>query len=293
MEGCVGLDNKEEQARPDSVGADSLPITRRNEIDLNNEIADRDTGRAKRFLTSDSATRVNERKREEERRMSALMRAMQDPAYAAAYNETKNVADAARHATDTAAQRLAAEAQQAAEKLNSLRANAARLPDGTRVYLSRTDGRLYTEDGIDVSDQRDSVTGLTADSPAREDLDAAREEAERIAERQRQVEHYDREVLRPVEERLLDEDKPPSVEELGRDRDRLETEMPADIAAEYEMPASAPTVPARTNSAASEYVGDAELPAPDLNAHFAAAKSQESHDSSLATPLPANSPKLV
>jgi hypothetical protein len=291
MEGCVGLDNKEEQARPDSVGADSLPSARRNEIDLNNEIGDRDTGRTRRFLTSDSAGRVNERKREEERRMSALMRAMQDPAYTAAYNETKDVADAARYATDTAALRLTAEAQQAAERLDSIRADAARLPDGTRVYLSRTDGRLYTEDGIDVSDQRDSVIGLTANSPAREDIDAARQETERIAERQRQVERYDREVLRPVEERLQDQDNPSSVEELRRDRERLEQEMPAEVSADFSPPQRERTAAAR--SAADEYLGSDDFEVPELKAHFAAATSQELNDSSQATPSPANSPKPV
>ncbi|GMU68245.1 MAG: hypothetical protein AMXMBFR37_05780 [Steroidobacteraceae bacterium] len=155
------------------------------------------------------------------------------------------------------------------------------------MYQSRADGRIYTEDGVDVTDQRSSVAGLDG-APAREDFEAAREHADDIAERQRQVERYERTVLSPAEERLRDEDDPPSREQLEHDRQEIETEMPADIAIHYEAPrrVRAPSM----LSAADEYTGPADLPVRYLTRHFAAARDVSSDSS--ATPSPTNAPKL-
>lgn len=290
----MGHDGKEEQerARPESIGTDSLPSTQRNVIDLNNEIAGHETGRSKKFLNLESPEALRVRKREEEHRLSALMHAMQDPEYAAAYKATKDAAEAARRAVDAARLKLDLEAQRATDRLDQIRQSAAQLRDGTRVYISKADGRLYTEGGVDVSDRRGEATGLTQGSPSYEDFRRARDDAEGIAERRREVERYESEVLQPVEERLPNEDDPYTLEQLEEAKRRLE-EMPPDVLAEYDFPRAAVS-PDTKRSAADDYLGSDDFAAPDMNMHFASAARDASHDpSSPASPATTSSPKPV
>lgn len=88
-----------------------------------------------------------------------------------------------------------------AERLHALREAAAQLPDGRKVFQSRN-GRVYTEDSKDVTHHPDSLTGLSGSSPSWEEFQEARNEAEGIEQRKREVETYRREVINPAKERL-------------------------------------------------------------------------------------------
>lgn len=143
--------------RDDLAGfnSDSLPRWLRDLIeDYNNESAGRETGRQKRFFGEDHFdTLSTEKRRDKDRRFETLMRLLQDPDYARFYKQVWNAVSAAEDAAQQAIRSLAQQQEAAAQRLDALRQSATKLPDGTKVFRSGIDGRLYAEDGRDVTDQ--------------------------------------------------------------------------------------------------------------------------------------------
>lgn len=294
MEGCVGIEGERpDQARPDGVGADSLPQDRRNAADYNNEIAGRDTGRAKRFLPLADEISLREKEREKERAFNALMRVLQDPAYAKLYYEAQDTVTGAEDAARRVLEKLTQERAIASENIENIRGKAAELPDGRKVYRSAKDGRLYAEDGSDVTDHGQSVRGLSDSAPSWEDYSRARDTVDDVDRRTRDVQTYQRDVLDPARQRLDDKDNPPSQDDLRDIIAGTKGSMTPDVRTAYEdAQTSKPAVNATTkNSAATAYVGSADLNAPLLQLDFASAHNAPSAELPAATPTPAATPK--
>lgn len=201
--------------------------TERDYSDLQNEIAERDVPRAKRFLTQSAAVDGDQSKRREKReRHSALMqRLMTDPAYQALYEETWSML---REAEANAEANIAAAAEildQAKAELQEAQDNASTLPDGTRVFRT-ADGRVLDEDGHEIeSDELDRITWRN-DAPTYEEY-LRRKQA--VADAQAQHDawlHYQTDVLGTARGRLTDQDNPLSPEELKEIQQQIAERVP-------------------------------------------------------------------
>jgi hypothetical protein len=283
--------DREDNARPEGVAVESLPRAVRDAIDLSNEIAGRDVGRARRFLSAEEDIKLKDKEREKERAFNALMRALQDPAYAKLYNEAKDTVTRAEDAANRALDKLAQDSIAAEEKLQSIRDAAAELPDGRKAFRAK-DGRIYAEDGSDVTEHAQSVKGLTDNAPSWEDYTSARDKLEDIERRRREVEQYRRDVLDPARHRLEDKENPPSPEELRDIIARTKGAMTPDVRAGYEEASVANAVATpKKNSAAEAYVSSTELNAPELLIDFASAHNGPAAENLAAAPTPVTTPK--
>jgi hypothetical protein len=255
----------------EGIALDSLPKWLRDQIDYNNESAGRETGRAKRFLTSDRDDDPHSEKQKGERRFSELLRLLQNPGYAKLYSQAANLVSDAQDAAGRALLGLEREGALVSERIKALKDGAAELPDGRKVFRSK-DGRLIAEDGKDVTDRKREITGLKEGTPGWEEFRREQDALAEIERRRREIEAYQREVLDPAKTRLGDTDNPPTPDELEEIIRKTRDAMPPSVRSEYEArpsiaKAEAPSLP----SAADEYVGEVSLASPPIGSHFAAA----------------------
>lgn len=281
----------------DGIALDSLPKWLRDLIDINNEMAGRGTGRAQRFLNAGEHGPDSEKEEEEkeERRFNELMRLLQDPEYARLYQEAVNTIGDIEDAAARALAKLDREGEIVSQRLEELRNAAAELPDGRKIFLDE-DGRLYAEDGTDVTDQKDSVRGLSANTTRLKDYKQARESAEDVERRKREIEGYLRDDIDPFKRRLADPDNPITPDEIRLHLQDGKDKMPADIVRAREQRApdeaskfsntSAPV----NSSAADELVPAKGINAPDMFAQFRSASAVVPDDAS-AAPAPSSAPK--
>lgn len=210
----------------DGVFLDSLPKWLRDMIDLNNESAGRETGRIKRFNLPVSDKAINAEKEKEERRFNALLRLLQDPIYARIYYHAVVTVTTAEEAIEKAKRKLEQEGELAEKRRRELLDKAAQLPDGTKVFQSLNDGRVYSEHGEDVTHWKNSNTGFYPNSPSWEDYQHTKKIAEEIEKQRHQVEIYQHRVLNPMKERLSDSDNPATSDELEKITTKVKKEMP-------------------------------------------------------------------
>ncbi len=278
----------------DGIALDSLPRWLRDAIDLNNEMADRETGRARRFLASgESRGPDTDEKKRDERRLSALLRLLQNPEYAQLYREAVDMVERMDAASERAMRKLTREGDIAAQRVEGLKENAAALPDGRKVFRAK-DGKLIAEDGTDVTAQKDSIKGLSSVTSSWEDFQRARQIADDIERQKRELADYMRDVIDPARKRLADPERPMTPEEL-RELLKKKDAAPAALRAEFDNLSSSAEVktslPANS-AAADEYVGKEKMNAPDVFSQFKAA-SAVLPDDAFALPAPSVAPKVV
>lgn len=274
--------------RFDGFALDTLPRWLRDMIDINNEIAGRETGRAKRFSAADDAGNPDAERKKDERRINELLRRLQDPEYAQLYKEAAKLITNADEAVERALRRLERDGELAAEKLDGIKSRAAELPDGRKVFQDK-DGRLIAEDGSDVTDKRDTITGLSEGLARWEDYESARKRLEDIERRKRELRDYRDDVLEPARDRLSDPENPPSKEELEDIIKRVRN-MPADARAELMKMDAGYKPPVTSGSAAAkEHDGEAKI-GPDMLGQFRLA-SADIPDESFVSPAPNRQPK--
>lgn len=228
-----------EDKHPDIVSA-----ARRREQDrddYNNEIAGREVGRIRRFLPEDARPdNSGKRAERESNRISALLSLLQyDPAYAALYGETLDKLREAEAAAALALSQATSNLDQARTDLADALDGASTLADGTRVFRGQN-GDVWTEDGKRVEgDALDEIVWRKGAVSHEEFL--ARKRA--VDEGQHHVEailRYQVEVLGHARDRLMDEDDPPSKEELEEIQDRIREAAPFTNENAPDDPGSAP-----------------------------------------------------
>lgn len=261
--------------KPDSEALDSRAARERDMIDLNNEIAGRDTGRAARFFASGGSASYAqaEEKKKEERRMTMLAYLLaNDAQYAATYtrvlDKLQRAQDAARRAMLDISQRL----DVANTRLDDMRARAAELPDGTKVFRSEKSGDVYTQEGRKLTDQERSTVEIPNDAPSHEEYQHAKHSRDEAQEQKRQVEGYEREVLHPALRRMHDEDDPVLREEMEKIEHHADEAMP-DIMRQQITKYDQSQSPTSKPAAVYMTMGDANPDLPDLNAAFSQASS--------------------
>lgn len=285
--------DRDDQAVFNGTNLDTVPRWLRDFIEYSNESAGLDIGRMKRFFGEDQSERLNvDKRREKERRFETLMRLLEDPGYARLYKQVWDAVAQAEEAVKRAMRSLAHEGEAARQRLETLRQSAAELPDGTKVFQSKIDGCLYTEDGRDVTGQKDSVTGLSETSPDWEELKEGKAAVDDVETRERGVRTYQRTIIDRAKERLTDEDKPQDADGLQDIFKTLKDEAPPDVRAKLvpSSPQTANVGSALNSSAADGILGSSPLNAPDVSGAFKAVRD-DAYASSSATALPTTGPK--
>lgn len=200
---------------------------RRQEIDdLNNERAGNETGRIRRFLPDRDPKHIATQKKDRERKLSALMEMMRDPAYAAAYQGAWDALDRAQAAVDAALMEAAEAIDRLTDITDDMDARAHRL--GDEAVFEGDDGAYYRANGSRLSEdeaarveRREGAPSYDARRMAQDALDAARA-------RRAEILGIQDNVIDPARERLADPDNPMSEDELRDLTDRL-NEVPNDL----------------------------------------------------------------
>jgi len=199
--------------------------------DLQNEIAGCETGRMSRFLPRDERSPEGQKRKAEQERFNRLMQLLSDPAYLVVYERTMQALTDAEQAVDRTLLRLELEIAQADAALGNIRAHAARLPDGTRIYRD-AQGVVRREDGSIVDDDLAATIMWRGDEPGFDSFSIARDRLADLHAGRDEILTYQNDVLGPARDRLSDEDDPPSVDELHDMLDEIEQRLPAHIAIE-------------------------------------------------------------
>ncbi|MDJ0683492.1 MAG: hypothetical protein QNJ84_02210 [Alphaproteobacteria bacterium] len=231
----TGWDDEEQAIRKRRKDAEQ----RQDRDDYNNEMAGRETGRIHRFFQKERPGSPHDRDRKARREhaaLTALMALLADPAYAALYQDTVDMvndhAAKAEAALEDAEQALAT----AEARLDELLQNAARLPDGRRVFRD-ADGTLHAEDGAPIDPVDAEGILWPDDAPSYEDYLAHRRA---VADARQKVEDwrdYLVSVIGVARDRLSDEDNPLTADELRELQDRIRDQAPEAVA-EPDAPAA-------------------------------------------------------
>ncbi|MEM8625935.1 MAG: hypothetical protein AAGG47_20800 [Pseudomonadota bacterium] len=217
----------------------------RDHDDLQNEIAGRETGRARRFLPDDARTAEGARKRRD--RLAAetrLVLMLQDPVYRERYEMVSAALSTATQTTDVVLARLEEQILAAEMEFDAIQERAARLPDGTRVYRD-AQGAVRREDGSAVDDTLAATIIWRGNEPSFEAFMAARDHLTELEADRDEVTDYQNNVLGPANDRITDEDNPPSLDDLDDILNDIDAKMP-DVLLQTQ-PAPTDPSPARTD----------------------------------------------
>ncbi|MEM8575702.1 MAG: hypothetical protein AAGF48_13845 [Pseudomonadota bacterium] len=202
--------------------------------DLQDELAGRENGRLKRFLSDEEhSPRAAERKRAE--RMEAMTRLelllATNQAYAQQYRQVMDQLMIAEAATARALAKAEAAQAQAEDDLQALRDRAARLDDG-RLVFKDADGRVRDETGKILPDIDPDSVAWPMNAPTYEDWEKAQDHAQNAAETVDRVRDYQVDVLGRARDRLSDETNPPDENKLEEILGNIEEQMPPEVKAE-------------------------------------------------------------
>ncbi|QPH54748.1 hypothetical protein [Pontivivens ytuae] len=202
--------------------------------DLQNEIAGREVGRLSRFFAEAARNAAEQQRKERERshEQTALQLILAKNAeYAALYRDTMDLLVKAEAATETALAQADTRRIEAKEALDTLLANAARLEDGTVVFLD-AQGRVRDEAGAVLEDISADAVSWPDGAPRYESFEAVRDASETAQAAYDRILHYQVDVLGHARDRLSDEGNPPDLEELEEINRVIREDMPPSIGRE-------------------------------------------------------------
>lgn len=215
-------------------------------------IAGRSTGRILPRLgqnTPDAQSRRDRKHGDAIETLSNLQLMMQDPEYAALYNDVSGLLDRAEEATERALGQAELALIQSSDTLNDTLANANKLPDGTAVFKD-ANGNVWTANGRLV-DKSEAESIVWADGAASyEDYLQQKEAVENAQLRIEELRLYQVDVLGNARDRLEDEENPLSKDELEALKNDIESGL--EVTAEHEN--------SRTAEINNQLSSDIELP---------------------------------
>jgi len=197
-------------------------MKKQNLDDLNNERAGNETGRIRRFLHDRDPEFIEAKKREDERKLSALMQLVQNPAYRAAYDAAWLAYENAQGAVDQALIENAEAIERLTAYTEELDARAHKL--GNEAVFQDESGRFFRADGTPLTAEETPRVERSADAPSFEARKQAGDALEAAQARRAHVLEIQATVLDPARERLEDEDNPISrsdLEDLTRPLDEV------------------------------------------------------------------------
>lgn len=210
--------------------------------DFNDEMAGRETGRQERFTSGRSDHAQTERKREKEATESQLRMLLRDAEYARLYERAWDALNSTQAALDEEMLRNEEATARLSGLVDTMESRAATLPSGEKVFRSK-DGNLYTADGRQLSDNE--AVGIETPEDAT-DYDAylqAKEALKKAQARGAKLAGIQTDVIDPARGRLIDEDNPPSPDELRGMTKKLrevEAEIEVSAASSFEAAAAPP-----------------------------------------------------
>lgn len=238
----MGEDQKQSAIELHSAFLEALKRT--DVDDFQNEMNDVDTGRLKRFLTEDQREERGSHRGRAKASAAAATRLQtmlaSNPAYARQYSSTFENLRGAENATDRAIAKAIARLEKAQHQLQETLGCAAMLPDGTRVFRDGA-GKVWTEKGHEVSGDRAASIHWCGDEPAYEQFLRERESVEDGVTTLEALQGYRVDTLGRIRDRMMDEDNPPTSDELERFKREMQENMPD--AAKAEMARQAVVLP--------------------------------------------------
>ncbi|WP_299867658.1 hypothetical protein [uncultured Roseobacter sp.] len=205
-----------------------IAATQRREFDdLQNEIAGRETGRRARFLRDGPGSETAKKKERDaqHRELTRLAQLLNDPIYRAKYDSVLQLLSDAEQATEAAIDHLETQIDAAQSEINGMMNNAARLPDGTRVFRD-ADGVVRREDGSAVEDHLAETILWTGNEPSFEDVLDAKGRLDDLQAALDAANGYQNNVLGPARDRITDPDNPPSLDDLDDIENDIQSKMP-------------------------------------------------------------------
>ncbi|MEM7211419.1 MAG: hypothetical protein AAF479_05895 [Pseudomonadota bacterium] len=162
-----------------------------------------------------------------------LQQLLDDPVYRIAYDKAFKALITAEQVVERLQRNLAQSISAARVVLENIHENAARLPNGSRVYRD-SNGVVRREDGSVVDDTLVATIVWTGSEPSFEEMQSAVAYLDGLLQQQQQLNAYQNETLGPARDRLTDEDHPPSLEELDEVLEGIETLAPESVAQDRE-----------------------------------------------------------
>lgn len=204
--------------------------------DLQNEVAGRETGRMKKFLTADGSDTNAEKKRRKDRAFQdALERLLAtDLEYRALYEALGDRLGSAEVEADEAIAALRVEIDNLDTLINDMRDQAARLPDGRPVFR-HADGRVVDENGDAIAPELAEGVIWPTDAPSAEDYFAATDKRAALWDLMGQWEAYRNDTLGGIRDRYDDRNDPMSKDDLKDALDQIETVRPKSISFEQDL----------------------------------------------------------
>lgn len=200
--------------------------------DLNNEIAGRETGRIKRFLSQEARDYIEDGKKGKKQEKLSLLDIllMTDPVYAQLYSDVMEKIEEIDKAIKKALTRIEQRIAFLEENLADIRTRAQRLDDGTLIYRSQN-GAVYTDDGVPVSKSELGAVRWKTSDPSWEKRREAGEALDSTYKKKEEIEEYRDGALQHAKDRMNDRDNPPGKDELQKIRDELFNELPDSVEA--------------------------------------------------------------
>ena len=200
---------------------------RREFDDLQNEIAGRETGRRARFLKDGPGSETAKRKERDaqHRELTRLAQLLNDPIYRAKYDSVLKLLSDAEQATEAAIDQLNSQIDAAKTELDDMMDNAARLPEGTRVFRD-ADGVVRREDGSAGENHLADTIIWTGNEPSFEDIQDAKHRLDDLQAALDAANGYQNDVLGPARDRITDPDNPPSLDDLDDIENDIRSKMP-------------------------------------------------------------------
>ena len=189
--------------------------------DLNMERGGHEVGRMRRFLHDRDPECIEDKKREDERKLSALMQMMRDPVYRASYEAAWSAYDDAQTAVDEALIDTAEAIERLIAYTEEMDSRAHRL--GDEAVFQDESGRFFRADGSALSDEELARVERCADAPSFEARRQAGDALEAAQARRANILEIQATILDPARDRLGDEDNPMSLGELREFERELRT----------------------------------------------------------------------
>lgn len=251
------------------MGDDSKDKRQRDFDDLQNEMAGREVGRIRRFLSEDAWDQIREsRTGEKKGNLSKLqLLLLHNPAYQELYQKVEATLERVQNATDKALEDIQNEIQKLENKLEFMEECASRLPNGTRVFKSKDSNKAFTKTGREISATELSMVIWNQGSHTWEEYQETKTRLEQARKEKSDVEHYQKEVLQPANNRIHDPDNPSSEDDLENILSDIQGKMPEAVRKRLDQAENPKDTPSNISEVRS-FAGDSGLNAPNMKTHF-------------------------
>lgn len=229
--------------------------------DYNNEIAGRDTGRIKRFLSQEARDHLEGGKKDKSQEKLSLLDIllMTDPVYAQLYSDVMEKIEKIDQAVSKALANSEKRIDTLKENLADIRGRAERLADGTLVYRSK-DGAVFSDDGILISQQEMVDVEWKSSNPSWEERREAGEALDSAYKKKEEIEEYRDGALQHAKDRMNDRENPPDKDEMKDLYDSITDILPDDVKANMDNSNDKPTQSDFMKSFNSKASGQEEMP---------------------------------